>query len=106
LDVDGKSPNRLEGHITSREKAIPGAPKWLIPQAFWFVGDLHAGGNAYHWRILQFAGNKKITVGAFGICAGITFYPWRTSNRCAGDKFLKNPKNSKKNLKYFKIIKT
>jgi hypothetical protein len=34
---------------TSREKAIPSAPKWLIPGAFWFASDLHAGGNAYRW---------------------------------------------------------
>jgi hypothetical protein len=39
-------------HITSREKAIPGAPKWLILGAFWFASDLPAGGNAYRWRIL------------------------------------------------------
>jgi hypothetical protein len=32
---------------TSREKAIPGAPKWLIPGEFWFASDLYAGGNAY-----------------------------------------------------------
>jgi hypothetical protein len=36
---------------TSREKAIPSAPKLLIPGAFWFASDLHAGGNAYHWRM-------------------------------------------------------
>jgi hypothetical protein len=42
----------------TREKAILGAPKWLIPGAFWFVGDLHAGGNAYGWRILSFAGDN------------------------------------------------
>jgi hypothetical protein len=37
---------------TSREKAIPGALKWLIPGAFWFASNLYAGGNAYRWRIL------------------------------------------------------
>jgi hypothetical protein len=45
-----------EDQDTSREKAIPGAPKWLIPGAFWFAfwfaSDLYAGGNAYRWRIL------------------------------------------------------
>jgi hypothetical protein len=56
--------------ITSREKAIPGAPKWLIPGAFWFASDLHAGGNAYRWRILQFAGDNFFTAGAFRLCAG------------------------------------
>jgi hypothetical protein len=45
---------------TSREKAIPSAPKWLIPGAFWFASDLHAGGNAYRWQILPFTGDKKI----------------------------------------------
>jgi hypothetical protein len=49
-----------DASLTSREKAIPGALKWLIPGAFRFTGDLHAGGNAYRWRILQFAGDKKI----------------------------------------------
>jgi hypothetical protein len=55
---------------TSREKAIPGTPKWLIPDAFWFASDLYAGGNAYRWRILQFAGDNFFTAGAFGMCAG------------------------------------
>jgi hypothetical protein len=37
-------------------------------------------------------------------CApGITCYPWRICNRCAGDKILEN---LKKIPKYFKIIKT
>jgi hypothetical protein len=49
---------------TSREKAIPGAPKWLIPGAFRFASDLYAGGNAYRWRILQFTGDNF-------------FYRWR-----------------------------
>jgi hypothetical protein len=37
------------------------------------------------------------------VCApGITFYPWRTSNRCGGDKISKNQKKSK-NPKYLKL---
>jgi hypothetical protein len=56
--------------VTSREKAIPGAPKWLIPSEFWFASDLFADGNAYRWRILQFAGDNFFTAGAFGMCAG------------------------------------
>jgi hypothetical protein len=55
---------------TSREKAIPSAPKSLIPGEFWFASDLYAGGNAYHWRILQFAGDNFFTTGAFGMCTG------------------------------------
>jgi hypothetical protein len=35
--------------LTSRKKAIAGAPKLLIAGVFGFVGDLHAGGNAYRW---------------------------------------------------------
>jgi hypothetical protein len=59
---------------TSREKAISGAPKWLIPGEFWFASDLYAGGNAYRWRILQFAGDNFFTAGAFVIGApGIKF---------------------------------
>jgi hypothetical protein len=55
---------------TSREKAIAGAPKWLIPGAFWFASDLYADGNAYRWQILQFAGDNFFTAGTFGLCAG------------------------------------
>jgi hypothetical protein len=78
----------LQKLTTSRKKAIPGAPKLLIAGAFWFAGDLHTGGNAYRCRIFQFASDKKIIAGAFGICARITFYPWRISNRCVGDNIL------------------
>jgi hypothetical protein len=64
-----------DASLTSREKAIPDALKWLIPGAFRFTGDLHAGGNAYRWRILQFAGEFFLPL-AYLVCApGITCYP-------------------------------
>jgi hypothetical protein len=41
---------------------------------------------------------------AYLVCApGITFYPRRTSDRCAGDKISENSKNSKK-IKKLKIF--
>jgi hypothetical protein len=77
----------------------------LIAGAFWFASDLHAGGNAYRWCIWLCAGIKKIPLAHLACAPGIICYPWRICNRCARDKFLKNPKN-KKNPKYFKIVKT
>jgi hypothetical protein len=63
--------------FTSRKKAIPGAPKLFIPGAFWFAGDLHVGGNAYRWRIFQFAGDKKkLPLAHLVYAPGITLYPW------------------------------
>jgi hypothetical protein len=59
----------VDPDTTSREKAIPGTPKWLIPGEFWFASDLYAGGNAYRWRILQFVGDNFFAAGAFGMCA-------------------------------------
>jgi hypothetical protein len=81
---------------TSREKAIPGAPKWLIPGEFWFASDLYAGGNAYRWRILQFVGDNFFTAGAFGMCAG--------DNMLSEDKISENLKKFKKNRNFFQNI--
>jgi hypothetical protein len=39
-------------------------------------------------------GIKKIPPTHLVCAPEITFYPWRTSNRCTGDKILKNPKKS------------
>jgi hypothetical protein len=61
----------------------------LIAGAFWFAGDLHAGGNAYRWRIFQFVRDKKLPLMHLVYAPGITFYPWQTCNRCAGIKFKK-----------------
>jgi hypothetical protein len=36
---------------------------------------------------------------SFGMCTGIIFYPWQTSNRCARDKISKNPKKISKKKK-------
>jgi hypothetical protein len=53
------------------------------------------------------SGIKKLPLAHLVYAPRITFYPWRTSNRCAGDKILKIlkipkiPKNSKKNCKIF-----
>jgi hypothetical protein len=61
----------IHAFYTSREKAIPGASKWLIPGAYRFASDLYAGGNAYRWRILEFARDKFFfTAGEYGMCAG------------------------------------
>jgi hypothetical protein len=69
------------------------APKLVIPGAFWFGGDLHADDNAYRWRMLRCAGDKKITAGAFVLCAGTTFIPGKLVIGAPGIKFQKIQKN-------------
>jgi hypothetical protein len=61
---------------TSREKAIPGTPKWLIPDAFWFASDL------YMPAVMLTAGEFCSSPGIIFLplahlaCApGITYYP-------------------------------
>jgi hypothetical protein len=54
-------------------------------------------------------GIKKLPLAHLVCAPGITFYPWRTSDRCAGDKISENSKKFKKVKKipkYFKIVKT
>jgi hypothetical protein len=67
----------------------------LIPGTFWFASDLHAGGNATAGERYSSPGIKKIPPTHLVCAPGIAFYPWRTSNRCAGDKISKNPKTIK-----------
>jgi hypothetical protein len=91
---------------TGREKAIPGALKLVIPGAFRFASDLHAGGNAYRWRIFRCARDKKNYRWRIWMAApGITFYPWRTSKSASGIKFWKFQKKSKKSKKVQNILK-
>jgi hypothetical protein len=92
------------GPYTSRKKAIPGAPKLLIAGAFWFASDLHAG--CLPLAHLAVRRDKKIPLAHLACAPGITCYPSRICNRCAGDKISENPKKFKKNPKYFKIVKT
>jgi hypothetical protein len=42
------------------------------------------------------SGIKKLPLTHLVYTLGITIYPWRTSNRCVGDKISKNQKNPKK----------
>jgi hypothetical protein len=46
-------------------------------------------------KFYSLTGIKNLSLAHLVCALGITFYPWRTSNRCAGDKILKNPKNKK-----------
>jgi hypothetical protein len=78
-------------HSLAEKKAMAGAPKLLIAGAFWFVGEYFSS-----------PGIKKLPLAHLVYASGITFYPWRTSNRCAGIQILKIPKIPK----YFKIVKT
>jgi hypothetical protein len=51
------------------------------------------------------SGIEKLPLAHLVCAPGITFYPWRTSDRCAGDKILENSKNSKKINKIIKKTK-
>jgi hypothetical protein len=61
-----------------------GSPATYMPAVMLIAGECYGA-----------LGIKKLPLAHLVCALGITFYPWRTSDRCAGDKILENLKKKK-----------
>jgi hypothetical protein len=95
-DVLSHAPLNIRfNRITSREKAILGAPKLPIPGHFGLSATYMPAVMLTAGEFCGAPGIKKLPLAHLVCAPWITFYLWRTSDRCAGDKISENSKIQK-----------